>query len=75
MIEPAALVPIPVRAEEAWQPVLLGGMIPFAGALAVFALIYKAVKANPENDPPPRDEEPAEPPEPPEDPADPPTPT
>jgi hypothetical protein len=51
MIEPAALAVVPVRAEEAWQPVLLGGMIPVVGALAVFGLIYKAVKANPENDP------------------------
>jgi hypothetical protein len=52
VIEPAALAPIPLRAEEAWQPVLIGGMIPFVGALAVFGLIYKAVKSNPENDPP-----------------------
>jgi hypothetical protein len=50
-----------VRAEEAWQPVLLGGMIPVVGALAIFGLIYKAVKDNPENDPPAEDE--ASPPE------------
>lgn len=58
MIEPAALASFPVRAEEAWQPVLLGGMIPFVGALAVFGLIYKAVKDNPENDR--KDDEPPE---------------
>jgi hypothetical protein len=67
VIEPAAIAAVPVRAEEAWQPVLIGGLIPVLGALAVFGLIYKAVKANPENDPD-RDEDPegpasAEPPE------------
>ncbi|MBS1879700.1 MAG: hypothetical protein JST31_09320 [Actinobacteria bacterium] len=59
MLEPAALQSAvlvrTVRAEEAWEPVLLGGMIPLLGALAVFGLIYKAVKANPENDPPKED--------------------
>jgi hypothetical protein len=49
MIEPAAIAAVP-RAEEAWEPVLLGGLIPFLGALAVFGLIYKAVKDNPEDD-------------------------
>ncbi|HVT00577.1 MAG TPA: hypothetical protein VHE08_08685 [Solirubrobacterales bacterium] len=41
-----------VRAEEAWEPVLLGGMIPILGALAIFWLIWHAVRDNPENDPP-----------------------
>jgi hypothetical protein len=41
-----------VRAEEAWEPVLFGGMIPILGALAVVYLIWHAVKENPENDPP-----------------------
>jgi hypothetical protein len=37
----AALV---VRAEEAWEPVLFGGMIPMIGAVAVGYLIYRAVR-------------------------------
>jgi len=67
MIEPAAIAALPVRADEAWQPVLIGGLIPVLGALAVFGLIYKAVKANPENDEP-EDDDPTGPSEPPEDP-------
>jgi len=67
MIEPAAIAAFPVRAEEAWEPVLIGGLIPVVGALAVFGLIYKAVKANPESDPEgdedPGGQESAEPPE------------
>ncbi|HEX3737967.1 MAG TPA: hypothetical protein VHV53_10530 [Solirubrobacterales bacterium] len=42
-----------VRAEEAWEPVLLGGMIPILGALAIVWLIWRAVKDNPEDDLPP----------------------
>jgi hypothetical protein len=41
-----------VRAEEAWEPVLFGGMIPIAGALAIVWLIRYAIKDPPENDPP-----------------------
>jgi hypothetical protein len=41
-----------VRAEEAWEPVLFGGMIPMVGALAVVWLIRYAIKDPPENDPP-----------------------
>jgi hypothetical protein len=37
-----------VRAEEAWQPVLFGGMIPIVGAGAIFALIRYAIKEPPE---------------------------
>lgn len=37
-----------VRAEEAWQPVLFGGLIPIVGAGAVFALIRYAIKKPPE---------------------------
>jgi hypothetical protein len=37
-----------VRAEEAWEPVLLGGMIPILGAGAVFWLIRWAIKEPPE---------------------------
>ncbi|MBS1679468.1 MAG: hypothetical protein JST08_19005 [Actinobacteria bacterium] len=36
------------RAEEAWQPVLFGGMIPIVGAGAIFWLIRWAVKEPPE---------------------------
>jgi hypothetical protein len=37
-----------VRAEEAWEPVLFGGMIPILGAGAVFALIRYAIKEPPD---------------------------
>ena len=40
------------RAEEAWEPVLFGGMIPILGALAIVWLIRYAIKEPPENDPP-----------------------
>ncbi len=43
------------RAEEAWEPVLFGGMIPIVGAVAVVWLIWRAVKDNPENDLPPEE--------------------
>jgi hypothetical protein len=48
------LIPL-VRAEEAWEPVLFGGMIPIIGALGVFFLIWYAVRAKPEDD---KDEDP-----------------
>jgi hypothetical protein len=37
-----------VRAEEAWEPVLFGGMIPILGALAIVWLIRWAIKEPPE---------------------------
>jgi len=37
-----------VRAEEAWEPVLLGGLIPLIGALAIGLIIYRAVRDNDE---------------------------
>lgn len=37
-----------VRAEEAWEPVVGGGMIPILGAVAVFGLIRYAIKEPPE---------------------------
>jgi len=48
------------RAEEAWEPVLFGGMIPIIGALAVFWLIRYAIKDPPEHnkDLPPEDDPP-----------------
>jgi hypothetical protein len=39
-----------VRAEEAWEPVLLGGMIPILGALAVGYIIFRAVRDTGEDD-------------------------
>jgi hypothetical protein len=49
-----------VRAEEAWEPVLFGGMIPIIGALAVVWLIRWAIKDPPEHnkDLPPEDDQP-----------------
>jgi hypothetical protein len=41
-----------VRAEEAWEPVLFGGMIPILGALAIVWLIRWAIKEPPEEEPP-----------------------
>jgi len=38
-----------VRAEEAWEPVLLGGLIPIIGALGVLWLIRYAIKEPPEH--------------------------
>lgn len=38
-----------VRAEEAWEPVLLGGLIPILGLLAIGYIIVRAVK-NDDND-------------------------
>jgi hypothetical protein len=45
-----------VRAEEAWEPVLFGGMIPILGAGAIFALIRYAIKEPPEDKKGPEDE-------------------
>ena len=41
-----------VRAEEAWEPVLFGGMIPILGAGGIAFILWRAIKSNPENDPP-----------------------
>jgi hypothetical protein len=48
--EAFAIAVILVRAEEAWEPVLFGGMIPIVGALAILYIIVRAVRDNPEND-------------------------
>jgi hypothetical protein len=37
-------------AEEAWQPVLFGGLIPVAGALAIGYILYRAVRGGGEDD-------------------------
>jgi hypothetical protein len=39
-----------VRAEEAWEPVLLGGLIPILGLGALGYLIIRAVRDNDEED-------------------------
>jgi hypothetical protein len=41
-----------LRAEEAWEPVLLGGLIPILGALAVAYIVYRAVRDTDEDDEP-----------------------
>jgi hypothetical protein len=38
-----------VRAEEAWEPVLFGGMIPILGAGAILWLIRYAIKEPPDH--------------------------
>jgi hypothetical protein len=50
MSELAAITMLLVRAEEAWEPVLLGGLIPLFGAIAVGFIIYRAVRDNDESD-------------------------
>ncbi len=52
-----AIVTILLRAEEAWEPVLLGGLIPIIGALAILYIIIRAVRDNPENDDPKSDDD------------------
>jgi len=47
--EALALATILLRAEEAWEPVLFGGMIPIIGALAILYIIVRAVRDNPED--------------------------
>lgn len=44
MTELLSLAALVVRAEEAWEPVLFGGLIPIIGALAVFFIIFYAVR-------------------------------
>ena len=39
-----------VRAEEAWEPVLLGGLIPILGLAALGYLVFRAVRDSDEND-------------------------
>ena len=45
-------------AAEAWEPVLLGGLIPLLGAGAIFLLIWHAVRAKPEEQNQQPDDEP-----------------
>jgi hypothetical protein len=48
MSEAMTIALLLVRAEEAWEPVLLGGLIPVIGALAIGLIIYRAVRDNDE---------------------------
>jgi hypothetical protein len=48
MSEALTIALLLVRAEEAWEPVLLGGLIPLIGALAIGLIIYRAVRDNDE---------------------------
>jgi predicted anti-sigma-YlaC factor YlaD len=48
--EALAIAVILLRAEEAWEPVLLGGMIPILGLVALGYLIIRAVRDNDEDD-------------------------
>jgi hypothetical protein len=50
MNELLAFALILVRAEEAWEPVLFGGLIPLFGALAIGFIIWRAVRDNDESD-------------------------
>jgi hypothetical protein len=52
-----------VRAEEAWEPVLLGGLIPIIGAGGVLWLIRYAIKDPPQHnkDTEPGDDQPPPP--------------
>ncbi|MET0559099.1 MAG: hypothetical protein ABW065_10570 [Solirubrobacterales bacterium] len=38
------------RAEEAWEPVLLGGLIPILGATAITLLLWHAIRQKPEEE-------------------------
>jgi hypothetical protein len=49
MSEALTIAVLLVRAEEAWEPVLLGGLIPILGALAIGFIIYRAVRDNDED--------------------------
>ena len=50
MSDVLAIAVLLVRAEEAWEPVLFGGMIPILGALAIGFIIWRAVRDNDEED-------------------------
>ena len=57
MSEVLMIAAILVRAEEAWEPVLLGGLIPIVGAVAILWIIIRAVRDNPENDEKPNEDQ------------------
>jgi hypothetical protein len=45
-----ALAMVLVRAEEAWEPVLFGGLIPLFGALTIGFIIWRAVRDTDDED-------------------------
>lgn len=49
MSEALTIALLLVRAEEAWEPVLFGGLIPILGALAILFIIIRAVRDNDES--------------------------
>jgi hypothetical protein len=49
MSEALTIAMILVRAEEAWQPVLLGGLIPILGLAGLGYLLFRAVRDNDES--------------------------
>jgi hypothetical protein len=50
MSELLVIATLLVRAEEAWEPVLLGGLIPILGLGGLGYLIFRAVRDNDEGD-------------------------
>ncbi|HEY2334680.1 MAG TPA: hypothetical protein VGH58_06710 [Solirubrobacterales bacterium] len=44
MSEVLAIAVTLIRAEEAWEPVLFGGLIPILGAVAIGVIIFRAVR-------------------------------
>jgi hypothetical protein len=50
MSELLVIATLLVRAEEAWEPVLLGGLIPILGLGALGYLIVRAVRDNDQSD-------------------------
>jgi hypothetical protein len=50
MSEALTIAMVLVRAEEAWQPVLLGGLIPILGLAGLGYLLFRAVRNNDESE-------------------------
>jgi hypothetical protein len=48
MSEALTIAMVLVRAEEAWEPVLLGGLIPILGLAGLGYLLIRAVRNNDE---------------------------
>jgi hypothetical protein len=44
MSEALTIAMVLVRAEEAWEPVLLGGLIPILGLVGLGYLLFRAVR-------------------------------
>jgi hypothetical protein len=48
MSEALTIAMVLVRAEEAWEPVLLGGLIPILGLAGLGYLLFRAARDNDE---------------------------